>query len=73
MKDTKKAEADQTKSCGEYLKAWMREIEELIIQNENGKFYQAVKWMTKEYQPRMNSCKDKNRKEIKGGEEVLGR
>jgi hypothetical protein len=29
--------------------------------------------MTKDYQPRMNSCKDKNGKVIGGDEEVLGR
>jgi hypothetical protein len=56
-----------------YLKGWMRDIEDLSIQNENRKFYQAVKWMTNEYQPRTNSCKDKNGKVIKGDEEVLGR
>jgi hypothetical protein len=51
----------------------MRDIEDLSIQNENRKFYLAVKWMTYEYQPRTNSCKDKNGKVIKGVEEVLER
>jgi hypothetical protein len=31
-----------------YLKGWMREIEELNIQNESKTFYQTLKWMTKE-------------------------
>jgi hypothetical protein len=52
-----------------YLKVWMREIEELNIQNESRKYYQAVKWMTKDYQPRTNSCRDKNGKVIRGDEE----
>jgi endonuclease/exonuclease/phosphatase family metal-dependent hydrolase len=47
-----------------YLKDWMREIEELNIKSESRKFYQAVKWMTKDYQPRTNSCRDENGKVI---------
>jgi enoyl reductase-like protein len=42
-----------------YLKGWIREIEELNIQNESRKFSQQVKLMAKEYQPRTNSCKDR--------------
>jgi Zn/Cd-binding protein ZinT len=50
MKDTKKAEAEsnkilQGKKRG-YVKGWMEEIEQLNIQNEDRKFYQAGKWMT---------------------------
>jgi hypothetical protein len=51
----------------------MREIEKLNIQNESRKFYQAVKWMTNEYQPRTNSCKDKNGKMTEVDKEVLER
>jgi hypothetical protein len=56
-----------------YLKERVAHIEELNTQNESKKFYQAMKWMTKDFQPRPNSCKDKNGKLIGVEEEVLGR
>lgn len=45
----------------------MERIEEMNTQDEIRKLYQTTKWMTKEFHPRANSCKEKDGKEI--GEE----
>ncbi|XP_071652474.1 uncharacterized protein [Temnothorax longispinosus] len=56
-----------------HLKRYMERIEELSTQNECRKLYQATKRMTKEFQPRTNSCKDKNGKLIGEEKKVLER
>lgn len=56
-----------------YLKKCIKKIEELNTQNENKKLYQATKQMTKGFQPRTSSCKDKKGRLIMTDEEVLKR
>jgi hypothetical protein len=56
-----------------YLKGQVQQIEELNIQGETRKFCHAVMRITKDFQPRTDSCNGKNGKVIGMGVEVLGR
>lgn len=77
MKNTEKVEDKRRKYSEKkkkaHLKRYMARIEELSTHNESRKLYQATKRMTKEFQPRTNSCKDKNGKLIGEEEKVLER
>lgn len=56
-----------------YLKRCIEKIEELNTQNENKKLYQATKQMTKGFQSKTSSYKDKKGRLIIIDEEVLKR
>lgn len=56
-----------------FIKANITKLEEFNFQNESKKFYQALKKMTKGFQPRVDACKDQNGSIIVEEEKVLDR
>lgn len=48
----------------EYLKMKVKQIEELRTNNETRKFYGAIKYMNRGFQPKIFSCKDKGGKAV---------
>ena len=69
----KKANKIIRKNKKAYLKTEIENIEQLSNQNDNRKFYQAVKKMNKGFQPRLDICKSKDGNILGETQEIMNR